>query len=139
MGGSLNHILGVDGEFTMVCIDNLGDAYEALKECFDLIVILSEGDCSHVSAACRRLGIVDPYRKEDRLDDEPMPEPMAVPERVRVRSQTAWPPHEILRRLVDLAEYTLIDQSCDRHGHEVDRAAVDAAKELLRDMGHPIY
>jgi hypothetical protein len=37
MAGSLKHIVAPDGTFTMDTIENLGDAHEALEECFDLI------------------------------------------------------------------------------------------------------
>jgi hypothetical protein len=37
MAGSLNHIVGEDGRFTMSSIENLGDAHEALDECFQII------------------------------------------------------------------------------------------------------
>jgi len=35
MAGSLEHITDEDGNFTMGCIDNMGDASEALEECFE--------------------------------------------------------------------------------------------------------
>lgn len=37
MAGSLAHITADDGTFTMDLIDNLGDAHEALEECFNTI------------------------------------------------------------------------------------------------------
>lgn len=42
MSGSLNHIVDEDGSFTMDTIENMGDAHEALEECFDLIAFLLE-------------------------------------------------------------------------------------------------
>ena len=42
MAGSYKHIINRDGEFTGTeLIDNLGDAYEALEECYDMIQYLS--------------------------------------------------------------------------------------------------
>ncbi len=37
MAGSYKHIVGPNGEFTMDLIDNMGDAHEALEECFAYI------------------------------------------------------------------------------------------------------
>ncbi len=37
MAGSYKHIVGPNGEFTMDLIDNMGDAREALEECFAYI------------------------------------------------------------------------------------------------------
>ena len=44
MAGSLNHIVNSDtGEFCFDSIENLGDAREALEECFYLIIALTCG------------------------------------------------------------------------------------------------
>ena len=43
MAGSLNHIVDENGDFTMDFIDHLGDAHEALEECFHIIAALSGG------------------------------------------------------------------------------------------------
>jgi hypothetical protein len=43
MAGSLSHIVNEDGTFTMDLIENLGDAHEALEECFAIIKRLSGG------------------------------------------------------------------------------------------------
>jgi len=37
MAGSINHITDENGKFTMKYIENLGDAHEALEECFNEI------------------------------------------------------------------------------------------------------
>lgn len=58
MAGSLNHIIDTDGTFTMELIDNLGDAHEALEECYAIIVELSGGDMGKVSAACLKHNFV---------------------------------------------------------------------------------
>lgn len=55
MAGSLNHIVAEDGTFRMGGIDNLGDAHEALDECFKIIRALTDGDKEKVNAVCRRL------------------------------------------------------------------------------------
>lgn len=55
MAGSLNHIVGSDGHFRMGSIENMGDAHEALHECFELIRYLSNGKQSIVNDACDRL------------------------------------------------------------------------------------
>lgn len=57
MAGSLNHIVGDDGRFTMDCIDTIGDAHEALEECFALICSLTGGDKEVVNNRCRELGL----------------------------------------------------------------------------------
>ncbi len=36
MAGSLAHIIGSDGRFRMALIENLGDAHEALEDCYRL-------------------------------------------------------------------------------------------------------
>ena len=64
MAGSLNHIIDTDGAFTMDLIDNLGDACEALEECYALILELSGGDMDKVSAACRKHRFPDPWSDE---------------------------------------------------------------------------
>lgn len=77
MAGSLNHIIGADGRFTMDSIENLGDAYEALEECFNLIYTLSGGDQRTVSRTCLALGFPDPW--EDPFNDNHK-EPMRIDE-----------------------------------------------------------
>ncbi len=57
MAGSLNHIVDSDtGQFTMDGIENLGDAYEALEECFDIILAMSSGTMKEVNEYCEGLG-----------------------------------------------------------------------------------
>jgi len=56
MAGSLNHIVGNDGHFTMDTIENMGDAHEALHECFEIIRSMSAGDCDMVNDCCFSLG-----------------------------------------------------------------------------------
>lgn len=73
MAGSLNHIVNSDGTFSMNCIDNLGDAGEALEECFDIILFLAGGDTEKVRMACKALKYSDPW--EDEYGDDPK-EPM---------------------------------------------------------------
>ncbi len=75
MAGSLSHIVGRDGHFTMSLIENLGDAHEALEQCYLLIIELSGGDMGKVSAACNQFNFSDPWDKE-RFDDDPMPASM---------------------------------------------------------------
>lgn len=40
MAGSFAHIVDDNGAFTMDNIEHLGDAHEALEECFDIIALL---------------------------------------------------------------------------------------------------
>ncbi len=81
MAGSLNHIIDNDGTFTMRLIENLGDAHEALEECFALIHDLSGGDMAKVSAACEERNFVDPYDEaEGEADGEGIPKAMSVPQ-----------------------------------------------------------
>ena len=65
MAGSLNHLISSNGSFSMDLIENMGDAHEALEECFNIIVRLSRGDMKEVSSACTFLGYVDPYDPDD--------------------------------------------------------------------------
>lgn len=133
MAGSLNYIIGTDGKFQMSRIENLGDAHEALEDCFQVIVHLSEGDMHRVSAACKAAKVVDPYSRL-RCSDDPMPATMAGGSQYG----SPWPLTEILRQLVDLGENALTTHDCDRHSHEVDRSAIDTAKAMLKRLGHPI-
>jgi hypothetical protein len=55
MAGSLNHIIGDDGRFYMDSIENLGDAYEALEECFAIIYHLSGGELEPINEICDKL------------------------------------------------------------------------------------
>lgn len=75
MAGSLAHLIAADGSFRADLIENGGDASEALEECFHLIRELAGDDMIRVSAACKKLGFVDPYTT-DRCSDDPMPAPM---------------------------------------------------------------
>jgi hypothetical protein len=40
----------------MGCIENIGDAHEALDECFKLILKLTEGDMNTVNTALQGIG-----------------------------------------------------------------------------------
>lgn len=53
MAGSLAHLVDENGAFTFDGIDNLGDAWEACEECFDIIAFLADGDLSLLREACR--------------------------------------------------------------------------------------
>ena len=48
----------------MDLIENLGDAHEALEECFHIIQVLAGKDCEVISAVCKNHGYPDPYREE---------------------------------------------------------------------------
>lgn len=78
MAGSMNHLVDRDGRFTMEFIENMGDAHEALEECFDLIYLLARGCSETVGQACRALGYPDPWR--DKHDPKaPMHSTRAAP------------------------------------------------------------
>ena len=51
--GSLRHIVGEDGHFKMDTIENMGDAYEALHECFEIIRLMTGGNKEVVNRYCR--------------------------------------------------------------------------------------
>jgi hypothetical protein len=53
----------------MNLIENLGDAHEALEECFILIYELSGGNSAKVSDACKKYGFPDPW--DDMYGDNP--------------------------------------------------------------------
>jgi len=57
MAGSLNHIVDDDtGKFTMKNIENLGDAQEALEECYEIISTLSDGGSMQIiNKVCQKL------------------------------------------------------------------------------------
>jgi hypothetical protein len=63
MAGSLSHIVDENGAFTMSNIENMGDAHEALEECFDIIAALLATGCrssrkndsrAWLASVCRR-------------------------------------------------------------------------------------
>lgn len=64
MAGSLNHIIDQEGKFSMDTIENLGDAHEALEECFVIILRLADGDMSKISKICRVNRFPDPFKSE---------------------------------------------------------------------------
>lgn len=73
MAGSLSHIVKKDGTFWMDLIENMGDAHEALEECFHVIRVMSFGDMGLVSAACDQLNYPDPFEDEyGEFGAEPM-------------------------------------------------------------------
>lgn len=82
MAGSLNHIIDEDGSFKMTSIDNLGDASEALEECFHIIYELAGGDMSKVSAACNKLKYPDPWdaKHGDKVNPMRPSNPNCTPE-----------------------------------------------------------
>ena len=66
MAGSLKYIVAKDGTFRMGSIENLGDAQEALEECFHIIRVL--GTLDQINAACRALGypeLLVPMKRKD--------------------------------------------------------------------------
>lgn len=66
MAGSLNHIISSHGKFTMRHIENLGDAHEALEECFYLIKALTGGKMEEVNQYCEALHY--PTIEHDMID-----------------------------------------------------------------------
>lgn len=70
MAGSYRHCVSDDGEFRGTeLIDNLGDAYEALEEMYDMIQQLSGGDRQKIFEAWRDGHIGK--RLPKRLAEEP--------------------------------------------------------------------
>lgn len=57
MAGSLNHIVGEDGRFRMSSIENMGDAHEALDECFKIILELTGGKKEDVNRVLDKLNL----------------------------------------------------------------------------------
>ncbi len=54
MAGSYDHLVDDDGKFQGVeLLDDLGDAYQALEECFGMIWFLANGDAGRVVYAWR--------------------------------------------------------------------------------------
>ena len=56
-------------------IENLGDAHEALEECFIVIYWLAGGDESLISNVCQRNEFVDPWEDKYQGDHK---EPMKI-------------------------------------------------------------
>jgi len=71
MAGSLNHIIDENGVFTMDFIDNLGDAHEALEECFGIISYLTMHKPELLSEVCKLHGYTDPYEEEEGESTKP--------------------------------------------------------------------
>ena len=63
MAGSFASIVDDRGDFTMDLIENLGDAEEALHECFHIIRLMAgdphhdQGDASVINRACDKLKV----------------------------------------------------------------------------------
>lgn len=57
MARSFRHIVGDDGKFTIELINDMGDAYGALRECFNIIALLTDG---HTAAVCSKLAYQAP-------------------------------------------------------------------------------
>ncbi len=55
MAGSLNHIVSDAGQFRMGSIENMGDAHEALDECFKIILELTGGNKEDVNRVLDKL------------------------------------------------------------------------------------
>lgn len=56
MAGSYSHITGKNNVFIGVdLIDNLGDAHEALEECYEIIQILSGGSKEKILKAIKKI------------------------------------------------------------------------------------
>ena len=55
MAGSLAHIVDGDGTFTMDLIENMGDAHEALEDCFLIIQALTQGEKKKINKMCQRI------------------------------------------------------------------------------------
>lgn len=52
MAGSLNHCTSAQGKFTFNLIENMGDAFEACEDMFNIIAFLTEGDERKLRRAC---------------------------------------------------------------------------------------
>jgi hypothetical protein len=76
MSGSLAHITDENGNFTMELIETMGDAHEALEECFNIIqelalAVVDENPGRYfeerkrlvISEACKSYNYPDPYEK----------------------------------------------------------------------------
>lgn len=58
MAGSLNHIVDAGtGKFTMDSIDNLGDAHEALHDCYFIIFEITGGHLDMMNRVLDDLGM----------------------------------------------------------------------------------
>lgn len=57
MAGSLNHIVGDDGRFKIGFIENMGDAHEALDECFKIILKFTGGKKEDVNRILDELNL----------------------------------------------------------------------------------
>jgi len=56
MAGSFSMIVGENGKFTMESIENMGDAFEALHECFEIIRALTGGKKDKINERCKKAG-----------------------------------------------------------------------------------
>ena len=70
MAGSYRHIVDADNNFRGInLIDNLGDAHEALEECYDMIQWLAQGDKHRICEAWK-FGHIE-VRNPGRVSEEP--------------------------------------------------------------------
>lgn len=67
MAGSFNHIVDDDGSFKMTTIENMGDAHEALEECYAIVSYLVGGDIAVLNVVLDRLNFPTVKNKGQRL------------------------------------------------------------------------
>jgi len=64
MAGSFNHLVGIDDKFTADMLDNMGDAIEALEECWKIIFELADDDKQIIGEVCDKFDFVNPWESE---------------------------------------------------------------------------
>lgn len=71
MAGSYRHITDHDNKFRGIdLIDHLGDAYEALEECYDMIAFLTNNDKQKIFNAWLK-GHVEKRFGKERIKSDP--------------------------------------------------------------------
>lgn len=122
MAGSLAHLVEDDGSFTMELIETMGNAHEALEECFDWIAVLLGGDLATMREISRTIGA---------------PEPEAVP---RYRMSTLGPNTCTCLHPLNGDEAPIHDEGCPAAREETGVQAFDptdpeAVCDAIIDLG----
>ena len=72
MAGSLHHLMDdATGAFTMDYLDDMGDAEEALEECWEIIRVLTDGRMKDVNRCCALLKFPSISRDMEKAGEHP--------------------------------------------------------------------
>ena len=137
MSGSFASIVGDDGEFRVDFIENLGDAHEALEQCFSIIHFFTAGKPENVNVAC------DLYNFPlIGVQMRPLHAPSMDGQRyAKDDSSTYPPPLESTDKHGDVVGVALTRRQWDHVAQAVEDAArmLATAHQRSVDLGHGGY